>query len=1329
MSNPPVFDQDAFRGRDDDVALNSGTFNGGGGLNGNWTQDTGVNFRIRFVIQETSGNKSNNENFQLWARVNTGTWFQVTATSGTSGAALFNDTQGIADDATTTQVIGSGTYTTGDSDGYCDGTSDNDTGFVDHDGNDEAELEFCLQLDSAGVNDTDTVDFRVRDSAGAELSSYTNEPTVTANVPPPASYTQANFRIRDNDNETLNSTTFSHALNANATIDLETRFRIRFEIENAGGSDSTTYKLQYNLNAGGWNDVNTTPLDWTTRTAVNRVEAVDSKQYADADATTDILSGSTETFTAGEGVEEDNATGTISLGGQHTEIEFCILLHRFGDGPVVLADGDTIDFRVVEGDGTALATYTNTPTITVNEPAGLIGGCYVETPNRIGPFVDANGNHYVIIEPTETDPKFMIMKSIDSGDSWEEMNGAGRPTNTDLEGIDAKIETDVLHIAHHAGGTVYYHRFNLSNHASPDQWAETDTSVVTTTDEIQQQVALALLSNGDLRVFFTYDPTNYKIGMRSRISGTWDTATTDIWDSNQPSGVMGVMGASDRFYVFAHLETTGDLVGKSVSSAAALEDLFHASTTAANDGTSVDTTTGTSNEDRSNIIAPTYWNDGSDKVLVGFVDDTDGNLYTRVITVGSGGSVGARGAAVNDADVIAEDNGGSRQPVADIVRDPSSGDFHAFFATETTGGGLSDLLHDVSTDDGSTWGTDETVTVRSPKSRINWVRVIVDSGTAGIFYDDASGTEQNNSSTGGDNTSGVGGLATGFIWYDPYTTSAGTTHNLSAVMAGASTTPDTASLAVARDFTASTDGASATNDTVSLAVARDMTASLDGASVTPDVVELRVTLNFTASLDAVSVTPDTASIAVARNFTASLDGTSVTPDTASLAVARAFTASVDGVSVTPDTAALSLAIQLLASMDGASVTPDTAQLRVTLNLVASADGVSVTPDTVSLAVARAMIATLDGVSVTSDTVSLAVARDMVASLDGASVTPDTVALAIARDMAAAMDGASVTPDTVSLAVARALTASLDGVSVTPDTASIAVARDMTASLDGASVTPDTVVLTISGEVTLVASMDGVSVTPDTVALAVARDMAASLDGASITPDTVVLTVGGEITLSAVLAGASTTSDTVSLAVARAFTASLDGASVTPDTVSLAVARAFAASLDGASVTPDTVILSLAGEVVLIASMDGVSVTPDTSQIAVARDMTAALEGASTTPDTTTLSLAIPMSAALNGASVTPDTVVLSNLLAVAASMAASSTTPDTTTLAIARSMTATMLGQSNSPDTVSLALTLLFAAVLAGQSATPDNATLYILGETRRGLFKGMGRGTLKGMK
>lgn len=170
------FDQDSFRGRDDDVAINSTTFNGGGGLNTNWSQDAGVNFRVRFLIQETAGNMAPNKNFDLYFDVDGGGYNVISATS----LLQYADTTQYTNGATTSQVIGAGTYVSGESLGGVDNAAI--TGNVDFGGSDEAEVEFALQIDTAQVSGSEVITLEVRDS-GSSLGAYTRRPAITVVAP------------------------------------------------------------------------------------------------------------------------------------------------------------------------------------------------------------------------------------------------------------------------------------------------------------------------------------------------------------------------------------------------------------------------------------------------------------------------------------------------------------------------------------------------------------------------------------------------------------------------------------------------------------------------------------------------------------------------------------------------------------------------------------------------------------------------------------------------------------------------------------------------------------------------------------------------------------------------------------------------------------------------------------------------------------------------------------------------------------------------------------------------------------------------------------------
>ena len=172
-------DQERFRGRDDDVALNSATFNGGAALDTGWTQSVDANFRIRYVCQETGGGMSLNTTLELWFTHTQGAGVPeaMTATSALQPAA----TTQYANGDTTTQVIGVGTYGVDESLGGVDDAVV--SGNLDIGANEECEVEFCVTIDSAQVADADTLtSVEIRLAGGTQLNAYTSgNLTITVN--------------------------------------------------------------------------------------------------------------------------------------------------------------------------------------------------------------------------------------------------------------------------------------------------------------------------------------------------------------------------------------------------------------------------------------------------------------------------------------------------------------------------------------------------------------------------------------------------------------------------------------------------------------------------------------------------------------------------------------------------------------------------------------------------------------------------------------------------------------------------------------------------------------------------------------------------------------------------------------------------------------------------------------------------------------------------------------------------------------------------------------------------------------------------------------------
>ena len=325
---------------------------------------------------------------------------------------------------------------------------------------DEFETELHFSVSPADAQYGVLYEFELWDVTLGETRG-TLGATLTVESAPAAVVNQTSFRIRSGDDQSLTSDTgWAAAQSVDANIDMGTRFRIRFELEEAlGGTFNTAVKLQYNKNAGGWNDAVAYPDSSPPTTPV--IWCRESDTYSDLDPTsTSLLTGSAETHTAGYG-NNDPACPAISLSNQSTEHEFVIEIPTWYDGALRNITTDYFDFRLVETDGTPFTGTYDNPRITMTHRAGHVGATGCESPGFMGPVKDGNGNLYWVCEPSESDPLIMMLKSPDGGDEWLEMDGAGRPTETDFESASIVLDNDVIHMVLDNGNDALYYQFNV----------------------------------------------------------------------------------------------------------------------------------------------------------------------------------------------------------------------------------------------------------------------------------------------------------------------------------------------------------------------------------------------------------------------------------------------------------------------------------------------------------------------------------------------------------------------------------------------------------------------------------------------------------------------------------------------------------------------------------------------------------------------------------------------------------------------------------------------------------------------------------------------------
>jgi hypothetical protein len=147
------------------------------------------------------------------------------------------------------------------------------------------------------------------------------------------------------------------AVDTNWTQAVDTKFHVVMLATETAGGDATSYnfRLEYNLNSGGWNDVTTsTPIQ---AVAPTNCTTADASSYG----TTALTTGATIQATQYDTDGTDSAT--VSINNASIEYTTCVQIDS-----AQVANNDTIQLRLTNA-GTALDADTTIPTITVSEAA------------------------------------------------------------------------------------------------------------------------------------------------------------------------------------------------------------------------------------------------------------------------------------------------------------------------------------------------------------------------------------------------------------------------------------------------------------------------------------------------------------------------------------------------------------------------------------------------------------------------------------------------------------------------------------------------------------------------------------------------------------------------------------------------------------------------------------------------------------------------------------------------------------------------------------------------------------------------------------------------
>lgn len=198
--------------------------------------------------------------------------------------------------------------------------------------------------------------------------------------------TQTGFRVRSGAAAQLNADrAWAGALNESVTVYADQPFRIRFELEAAAGATGDRrFRLQYRRNGGDWLDIADDGFP-KPEEASPRVTILSSEAYENGAVTTDLLDGSSAPFRPAAGISLADTTPAWSGADAQGEWEWPLVIRRFADGAVTNDEGDAFEFRMVGAEGAPLRA-TAEPVLTLSVAPGHLGGTFVETPGRIGPW-------------------------------------------------------------------------------------------------------------------------------------------------------------------------------------------------------------------------------------------------------------------------------------------------------------------------------------------------------------------------------------------------------------------------------------------------------------------------------------------------------------------------------------------------------------------------------------------------------------------------------------------------------------------------------------------------------------------------------------------------------------------------------------------------------------------------------------------------------------------------------------------------------------------------------------------------------------------------------
>jgi len=332
--------------------------------------------------------------------------------------------------------------------------------------------------------------------------------------------------------------------NAQAALHYDKPFRFRIQtMATQSPAQGHLLSLQYRAQGGDWQPVGVSDFPYPAF-ATPMVSVVSTDAYAQGAETQRLLGSAATPWDDGAGLNASAATPVWRTTGEALEWEWPLVIRRFSDGPAFAQNDEVFELRVVDGLGAPLAGPADALVSMSAEP-GHLGGTFIETPVRIGPYQSDNGHLYFFMEPSETHNRFMAVTSADFGNTWKEVDGEGRPDAVDLEGVATTRIGSVIHILHQISEEVLYHAFETGDsETNPGRWLVNSQSIARLAEPPTQFVDVAARSDGSLVALYA---GAQKLFLQTRSAqGDWSAPReVDVDTGPELSGPMLVSGPED----------------------------------------------------------------------------------------------------------------------------------------------------------------------------------------------------------------------------------------------------------------------------------------------------------------------------------------------------------------------------------------------------------------------------------------------------------------------------------------------------------------------------------------------------------------------------------------------------------------------------------------------------------------------------------------------------------------------------------------------------------------------------------------------------------------